>query len=162
MTGGEWLETIDWRLDRRLLTGDYWLETNNWRLMTTRLHDYTTKRLQTCGTIFDLMIPWLIWWFFDIWLIFKMSDWPTDRLTLVSSWDAISSKQAEKLKSREMKEGWMRNDEEWMKIDEGWRLKDDDFKLLRGFSDRLTEERTDICDWRVAFATENEIVYFKS
>ena len=35
----------------------------------------------------------------------------------------VSSKQAEKLKSREMKEGWMRNDEEWMKIDEGWRLK---------------------------------------
>ena len=50
-------------------------------------------------------------------------------------------KQAEKLKSREIKEGWMKNDEwrmneEWwrMKNDEGWRMmKDDDFKLLRGF-----------------------------
>ena len=33
-------------------------------------------------------------------------------------------KQAEKLKSREMKEGWMKNDEGWMKNDEGWRLND--------------------------------------
>ena len=37
-------------------------------------------------------------------------------------------------------------------------MKDDDFKLLRGFADRLTEERTDICDCRVAFATENECI----
>ena len=29
-------------------------------------------------------------------------------------------KQAEKIKSREMKEGWMKNDEGWMKNDEGW------------------------------------------
>ena len=36
-------------------------------------------------------------------------------------------KQAEKLKSREMKEGWMKNDE-------GWRMKDDDFKLLFFFT----------------------------
>ena len=39
------------------------------------------------------------------------------------------------------------------------RMKDDDFKLLRGFADRRTDERTgertDICDCRVAFATEN-------
>ena len=33
-------------------------------------------------------------------------------------------------------------------------MKDDDFKLLRGFDDRQTNERTDICDCRVAFATE--------
>ena len=32
---------------------------------------------------------------------------------------------------------------------------DDDFKLLRGFADRQTDERTDIGDCRVAFATEN-------
>ena len=31
-------------------------------------------------------------------------------------------------------------------------MKDDDFKLLRG----LAEEQTDICDCRVAFATEKE------
>ena len=46
--------------------------------------------------------------------------------------DAIASirealKQAEKLKSHEIKEGWMKNDEEWwigwMK-DEGWRMKE--------------------------------------
>ena len=33
-------------------------------------------------------------------------------------------------------------------------MKDDDFKLLRGFEDRQTDKRTDICDCRVAFATE--------
>ena len=33
---------------------------------------------------------------------------------------------------------------------------DDDFKLLRGFADRQTNERTDIGDCRVAFATEKE------
>ena len=53
---------------------------------------------------------------------------------------------AEKLKSREMKEGWMKND---------------DFKLLRGFDLWQTDWRTnkwmDICDCRVAFATENQV-----
>ena len=37
-------------------------------------------------------------------------------------------------------------------------MKDDDFKLLRGFADERTDgrtnERTDIYDCRVAFATE--------
>ena len=33
-------------------------------------------------------------------------------------------------------------------------MKDDDFKLLRGFADERTDNRTDICDCRVAFATE--------
>ena len=45
-------------------------------------------------------------------------------------------KQAEKLKSREMKEGWMKNDE-------GWMMKDDDFKLLRGFDYRQKGRLTD-------------------
>ena len=35
-------------------------------------------------------------------------------------------------------------------------LKNDDFKMLRGFGDRLTDKRTDVCDCRVAFATENK------
>ena len=39
-------------------------------------------------------------------------------------------------------------------------MKDDDFKLLKGFLLRLTNEwmnkRTDICGCRVAFATENQ------
>ena len=70
-------------------------------------------------------------------------------------------KQAEKLKSREMKEGWMKNDEVWMKDewrmmkDEGWMMKDDDFKLLRGFASEQTDRRTDICECRVAFAAKN-------
>ena len=33
-------------------------------------------------------------------------------------------------------------------------MEDDDLKLLRGFADGQTDERTDICDCRVAFATE--------
>ena len=37
-------------------------------------------------------------------------------------------------------------------------MKDDDFKLFRGFADGQTKERTDICDCRVAFATENHIL----
>ena len=36
-------------------------------------------------------------------------------------------------------------------------MKDDDFKLLRGFADEQTDGRTDnICDCRVAFATEKK------
>ena len=34
-------------------------------------------------------------------------------------------------------------------------MKDEDSKLLRGFGDERTNKRTDICDCRVAFATEN-------
>ena len=56
-------------------------------------------------------------------------------------------------------EGWMKNDEGWMKIDEGW-MKNDDFKLLRGFDNGRTKRQTDICDCRVAFATENLVYLF--
>ena len=49
----------------------------------------------------------------------------------------------------------MMKDEWKMMKDEGWRMKDDDFKLLRGFADWQTNKRTDICECRVAFATEN-------
>ena len=38
-------------------------------------------------------------------------------------------------------------------------MKDDDFKLLRGFADRLTDKQTDIGNCRVAFVTEKS---FKS
>ena len=50
--------------------------------------------------------------------------------------------------------------EEWIKNDQGWRMNDDDFKLLRGFcdwlTDRQTNELTDICECRVAFVTEKD------
>ena len=46
-----------------------------------------------------------------------------------------AKEQAEKLKSRKIKEGWMKNDE-------GWRMNDDDFKLLKGFYDWLTDGQT--------------------
>ena len=53
-----------------------------------------------------------------------------------------------------------------MKNDEGRMMKDDDFKLFRGFDDERTDERmnerTDICDCRVAFATENIIASLAS
>ena len=48
-------------------------------------------------------------------------------------------------------EGWwrmMKDDEGWMKDDEGWW-----FQAVEGFC-RRTDGRTDICDCRVAFATE--------
>ena len=35
-------------------------------------------------------------------------------------------------------------------------MKYDDFKLLRGFDNGQTDGRTDICDCRVAFATEKD------
>ena len=42
--------------------------------------------------------------------------------------------------------------------DEGWLMTDEgmiDYKLFDGFALRQTDEQTDICDCRVAFATEN-------
>ena len=65
-------------------------------------------------------------------------------------------KQAEKLKSREMKEGWMKNvKDEWrmmLKV-EWWKMM---ISSCWGVSvtDRQMSERTDICECRVAFATE--------
>ena len=51
-------------------------------------------------------------------------------MTFYPKWIWISKsvqyKQAEKLKSREMKEGWMKNEWRMMK-DKGWMMKDDDF-----------------------------------
>ena len=71
----------------------------------------------------------------------------------------VCYKQAEKLKSREMKEGWMKNDEKLLKNDEGWKMNDEGwwFQAVEGFcfkTNGRTNERTDICDCRVAFATE--------
>ena len=34
-------------------------------------------------------------------------------------------RQPEKLKSRKMKEGWIKSDEGWMKSDKGWRMNDE-------------------------------------
>ena len=49
----------------------------------------------------------------------------------------------------------MMKDEWRMMKDERWMMKDDDFKLLKGFALWRTDRRTDICNCRVAFATEN-------
>ena len=38
---------------------------------------------------------------------------------------SCQQKQAEKLKSREIMEGWMKNDEGWMKNDEWWMKNDE-------------------------------------
>ena len=58
-----------------------------------------------------------------------------------------------------MKEGWMKNDEGCMKNDEGWMINELGwwFQAIEGFCRRTNEQttgRTDICDCRVAFATE--------
>ena len=73
--------------------------------------------------------------------------------------NSVEHKQAEKLKSREMKEGRMKSDEGWMKNDERWRMNDAVwwFQAVEGFcwqTDIRTNKQTDICDCRVAFATE--------
>ena len=51
--------------------------------------------------------------------------------------------------------GWMKNYEGWLKNDEGWKMNDEGwwFQAVEGFCFK-TDERTDICDCRVAFATE--------
>ena len=87
--------------------------------------------------------------FFHISPIFKENHW----------FFASLEKQAEKFKSREMKdEGWKMNDECWKMKDEGWKMKDECWKMKdsgwRGFWGQ-TNRQTDICDFRVAFATEN-------
>ena len=65
-----------------------------------------------------------------------------------------------------MKEGWMKNDEGWLKNDKGWKMNDEGwwFQVVEGFcfkTDRRTNERTDICDCRVAFATEIRLILFQ-
>ena len=53
-----------------------------------------------------------------------------------------------------MKKGWMKNDEGWMMNDEGsWFLAAEGFWFM---TDKRTDKRTDICECRVAFATEKE------
>ena len=59
------------------------------------------------------------------------------------------SKQAEKLKSRKMKD-----ESRMMKKDEGWW-----FLAVDGFW-FMTDEQTDICECRVAFTTENKRFYY--
>ena len=51
---------------------------------------------------------------------------------------SYGSKQAEKLKSREMKdEGWKMKDEGWKMKDERWKIKDEGLGVL--VTDRLTD-----------------------
>ena len=51
-------------------------------------------------------------------------------LVTLHLWKQIDLQQAEKLKSREMKEGWMKNDEGWMKNDEGWMKNDEWWRMM--------------------------------
>ena len=53
-----------------------------------------------------------------------------------------------------MKEGWMKNDLGWMKNDEERMMISSCWGVL--FSDGHTYEQTDICECRVAFATEKQ------
>ena len=61
----------------------------------------------------------------------------------------------------------MKSDEGWMKNDERWRMNDAVwwFQAVEGFwfmTDGQTNKRTDICDCRVAFATENNKQNFRA
>ena len=70
----------------------------------------------------------------------------------------MKEKQAEKLKSCKMKEGWMKNDEGWMKNDEWWMKNDEGWRMMISSCWGilwLIDRRMDICECRVAFATEN-------
>ena len=58
-------------------------------------------------------------------------------------------KQAEKLKSWKLKEGFIKN--EGRMNDEGWGMRDEDFKLLRGFADEQTDRQSHFCDWKCDF-----------
>ena len=57
-------------------------------------------------------------------------------------------------------EGWMKNDEGWMKNDKGWMKNDEGwwFQAVDGFcrqtDEQQTDKQTNICECRVAFATE--------
>ena len=60
-------------------------------------------------------------------------------------------------------EGLKMNDESWKMKDERWRMKVERWRnnaerwrimVEGGFEDGLTDKQTDICDCRVAFATE--------
>ena len=60
-----------------------------------------------------------------------------------------------------MKKRWMKNNEGWLKNDGGWKMNDEGWwfqAVEEGFcfkTDRQTNEWTDICNCRVAFAPEN-------
>ena len=55
----------------------------------------------------------------------------------------VKEKQAEKLKRRKTKEGWMKNDEGWGMNDEGWGMNDEGWRFLavEGFC-RQTDRQT--------------------
>ena len=71
------------------------------------------------------MSIWHSW--IDLWAIVKLTHF-NFLFCLLGRQNILKrdeNKQAEKLKSREMKEGWMKNDEWWRKNDEEWWMKND-------------------------------------
>ena len=52
----------------------------------------------------------------------------------------------------------MKNDEEWWRINEEWKTNDEGwwFQAEEGFC-FMTDRRSDICNCRVTFATENSL-----
>ena len=79
------------------------------------------------------------WWYFSKYSLFCIFDLVTAVTYILhmnhSSFYRVSQKQAEKLKSREIKEGWMKNDKGWMKDDEGWMKNEEGwwFQAVEGF-----------------------------
>ena len=89
-------------------------------------------------------------------LMIQKNKWPPSLQKYLSLRKKFASEQAEKLKSRKMKEGWMKNDEGWMKNDERWKMMISSCWGVLVYDRRMdgwTNERTDICECIVAFAT---------
>ena len=60
-----------------------------------------------------------------------------------------NNKTTNKLKSREIKEGWIKKDEGLMKNDEGWKMNDEGgwFQAVWGVS-QTNRQTFLICDWK--------------
>ena len=141
LTDGDWSQWIfgDWRQWKSTIhqiVNHQIVTYTDWR-SSGYLSNYFTKIYTHSWSIFDVMSA----------LVTVLSIQTEIRETPI--------KQAEKLKSRKMKndEGWRMNEEGWGMNDEGlW------FQAVEGFW-WWTNRRTGICDCRVAFTTEKRHLY---
>ena len=141
LTDGDWSQWIfgDWRQWKSTIhqiVNHQIVTYTDWR-SSGYLSNYFTKIYTHSWSIFDVMSA----------LVTVLSIQTEIRETPI--------KQAEKLKSRKMKndEGWRMNEEGWGMNDEGWW-----FQALEGFWWWMNRQ-TDICDCRVGFTTEKRHLY---
>ena len=84
------------------------------------LYNCIDIRLWHLNNLDDVNLTLMNW--IDLWAIVKLTHF-NFLFCLLGRQNILKrdeNKQAEKLKSREMKEGWMKNDKRWMKNDEEW------------------------------------------